>query len=60
MKKILLAASTVLWMLILGITAFADSLVPATGGIGTTIFYVGGAVLLVGAAVILFVRSRMR
>lgn len=33
---------------------------PSTGGIGTTIFYVLGSVLLVGAAVLLVVRRRMR
>lgn len=32
---------------------------PETGGIGTTIFYVLGAILLIGAGVILFVRKRV-
>lgn len=32
---------------------------PETGGIGTTIFYIVGAVLVLGAGVILFVRRRM-
>ena len=32
---------------------------PGTGGIGTTIFYVLGAVLVIGAAVLLVVRRRM-
>ena len=32
---------------------------PDTGGIGTTVFYVLGAVLLVGAAIILVTRRRM-
>ncbi len=32
---------------------------PATGGIGTTIFYVVGSILLVGAGVLLVVRKRM-
>lgn len=32
---------------------------PATGGIGTTIFYVVGGVLVVGAAVVLITRKRM-
>ena len=31
---------------------------PSTGGIGTTIFYVLGGILLVGAGVLLFVRKR--
>lgn len=37
----------------------AGTELPATGGIGTTIFYVLGALLLVGAAVVLVVRKRM-
>lgn len=32
---------------------------PATGGIGTTIFYVVGGILLVGAAVVLITKKRM-
>lgn len=40
-------------------SASAAELVPATGGIGTTIFYVIGGVLAVGAAVLLFVKRRM-
>ena len=33
---------------------------PSTGGIGTTIFYILGSVLLIGAAVLLVVKRRMR
>ncbi len=33
---------------------------PSTGGIGTTIFYIVGGVLVVGAVVLLIVRRRMR
>lgn len=33
---------------------------PSTGGIGTTIFYVLGSVLLLGAAVLLITRKRMK
>ncbi len=36
------------------------STLPETGGIGTTIFYVAGALLVLCAAVLLFVRLRMR
>lgn len=37
----------------------AGSLLPATGGIGTTIFYVLGTVLVLGAGILLVVRKRM-
>ncbi|MGN0405522.1 MAG: SpaH/EbpB family LPXTG-anchored major pilin [Bariatricus sp.] len=33
---------------------------PGTGGIGTTIFYIVGAVLVIGAVILLVVRRRMR
>ena len=33
---------------------------PSTGGIGTTIFYVLGGLLVAGAVVVLFVRRRMK
>ncbi len=36
------------------------SILPETGGMGTTIFYVLGAILTLGAAVVLIVRRRMR
>lgn len=36
-----------------------DSLLPSTGGIGTTIFYIVGAILVIGAGVILVVKKRM-
>lgn len=37
----------------------AGTELPSTGGIGTTIFYVLGAVLVIGAAVVLITRRRM-
>lgn len=35
------------------------SLLPSTGGMGTTIFYILGGILVVGAGVVLFARKRM-
>ena len=32
---------------------------PSTGGIGTTIFYIIGAILVIGAGVVLVTRRRM-
>ena len=32
---------------------------PSTGGMGTTIFYVVGSILLIGAAVLLITKKRM-
>lgn len=37
----------------------AGTLLPSTGGMGTTIFYVLGAVLVVGAGVLLVTKKRM-
>lgn len=37
----------------------AGSLLPSTGGIGTTIFYVLGGILVVGAGVLLITKKRM-
>lgn len=37
----------------------SGSLLPSTGGIGTTIFYVAGAILVIGAGVVLITRRRM-
>ena len=35
------------------------SILPSTGGIGTTIFYVVGVVLMLGAGVLLITKRRM-
>lgn len=35
------------------------STLPSTGGMGTTILYIVGAVLVVGAGVVLFTKRRM-
>ncbi len=37
----------------------AGTVLPETGGIGTTIFYVAGAILVIGAAVVMITRKRM-
>lgn len=37
----------------------SGNVLPSTGGIGTTIFYVAGSILLIGAAVLLIVKKRM-
>lgn len=39
---------------------YSGSLLPSTGGIGTTIFYVVGGILIVGAGVLLFVKTRTK
>ena len=38
----------------------SGSTLPSTGGMGTTIFYVLGAILVIGAAVVLVTRRRMK
>ena len=42
------------------VTNKAGAVLPSTGGMGTTIFYVVGAILVIGAGVLLVVRRRMR
>ena len=37
----------------------AGATLPETGGIGTTLFYVSGALLVVGAGVLLVTKKRM-
>ncbi len=38
---------------------YSGNLLPETGGIGTTIFYIAGGVLVIGASVLLITRRRM-
>ena len=42
------------------IANMAGAVLPSTGGIGTTIFYVLGSILVLGAAVLLIVKKRMK
>ena len=42
-----------------GVSNQAGTLLPSTGGVGTTIFYVLGAVLVLGAVVLLVTKKRM-
>lgn len=53
------AASTVAGSLTTDILNLKGVVLPATGGIGTTIFYVFGAILVVSACVLLVVKRRM-
>ena len=41
------------------ITNNKGTVLPSTGGIGTTIFYVVGGLLMVGAAILLITKKRM-
>ena len=41
------------------VAAYAETLLPGTGGIGTTIFYVVGGGLMVAAAILLITKKRM-
>jgi len=41
------------------ITSYSGSVLPSTGGIGTTVFYVIGSILVLGAAILLITRRRM-
>ena len=41
------------------LAAYAETLLPGTGGIGTTIFYVVGGGLMVAAAILLITKKRM-
>ena len=45
--------------LVATIKNFSGSTLPSTGGIGTTIFYIVGAVLVIGAAILLVTKKRM-
>jgi len=46
-------------LIITTITNNHGSTLPTTGGIGTTIFHVGGTILVVGTAILLVVRKKM-
>ena len=36
------------------------SLLPSTGGMGTTLFYIFGAILVIGSGVVLITKKRMK
>ena len=59
MKKIITVLISACLILSLSMTSFAEGLIPATGGIGTKIFYIAGASLAIVAAVLLVVKKRM-
>ena len=66
-KKLFAIALTLIMALALSAPAFAaeititnaGSVLPSTGGIGTTIFYVVGGLLMVGAGILLVTKKRM-
>lgn len=61
-KGIIAMLLTVALMAMFATTAFAaetGAVLPDTGGIGTTIFYIVGGLLVVGAIVVLITRKRM-
>ncbi len=45
--------------LVATIDNFSGSTLPSTGGIGTTIFYIIGGILVIGAAILLVTKKRM-
>lgn len=45
--------------LLIDVANYSGTVLPSTGGIGTTVFYVVGAALVLGAVVILITRKRM-
>ena len=61
-KGIIAMLLTVVIMAMSATTAFAaetGAILPDTGGIGTTIFYIVGGLLVVGAVVFLITKKRM-
>lgn len=53
------SVSESLGSLVATIDNYSGSTLPSTGGIGTTIFYIVGAVLVIGAGIILVTKKRM-
>ena len=59
LKSVLSVTLATIFALVFSMTAFAaNSVLPATGGIGTTVFYVGGAVLIIGAVIFFIVKRK--
>lgn len=38
----------------------SGSILPSTGGMGTTLFYIFGAILVIGSGVVLITKKRMK
>lgn len=59
LKSVLSVTLATIFALVFNLTAFAvDAVLPATGGIGTTIFYVGGVALVIGAVIFFVIRRK--
>ena len=61
LTKIFALLIAMVMVMAMGVTAMAATnyTLTATGGIGTTIFYIVGAILVIGAGVVLETRRRM-
>lgn len=59
LKSVLSIALVLILTLIFNISAFASgNILPETGGMGTTVFYVVGGLLVVGAVIFLIAKRK--